>query len=189
MCKYWDEAFWYLIGAMGDGTTYITSDGHYVIEYGQRDRRWLEVLKSKVEHLGFKAYIVHHKGKYWKLKIYSKEFHNTVSQIRINMQSELSTLPIELFKAYVRGLFDAEGTITKHTSKTARIRIAQKNKALLEIIAKRLRELGIHVTNPFPSDKRGTYVIQIPHTYIRKFIEIVGTEHPSKKSKYEFMLH
>ena len=66
ICKYWDEAFWYLIGAMGDGTIYVINDGHYVIEYGQRDKRWLDILKSKIECLGFKAYIMRHKGKYWK---------------------------------------------------------------------------------------------------------------------------
>jgi hypothetical protein len=32
-----------------------------------------------------------------------------------------------LFVAYLRGLFDAEGTITRHYRKTVRIRIAQKD--------------------------------------------------------------
>jgi intein-encoded DNA endonuclease-like protein len=96
----------------------------------------------------------------------------------------VNSLDARLFVAYLRGLFDAEGTITRHYRKTVRIRIAQKDAQLLSIIARRLREMGIECTDPFPSDKHGTYVIQIPHRSVKQFMYLIGTEHPSKKEKF-----
>ncbi|KUO87380.1 MAG: hypothetical protein AT715_06735 [Thermoproteus sp. JCHS_4] len=61
-----DEAFAYLIGALGDGTLYTTNDGHYVVEYGQKDARWLKVIEQKAGCLGYAAHIVRHKSRYWK---------------------------------------------------------------------------------------------------------------------------
>jgi intein-encoded DNA endonuclease-like protein len=96
----------------------------------------------------------------------------------------VNSLDARLFAVYLRGLFDAEGTITRHYRKTVRIRIAQKDAQLLSIIARRLREMGIECTDPFPSDKHGTYVIQIPHKSVKQFMDLIGTEHPSKKEKF-----
>jgi len=178
------ESLWYLIGAMGDGTYYVTNDGHYVVEYGQKDRTWLETIESKALCLGYRVFIVHHKGTYWKAKIYSKEFYNLTVETLSRLHEILTSLQEELFKAYARGFFDAEGTITKHYRRTIRIRIAQKDRELLEMTAKRLRELGISATEPFLNDKHGVYVIQIPHHAVKKFMEVIGTEHPSKKARY-----
>jgi hypothetical protein len=44
--------------------------------------------------------------------------------------------------------------------------------------------MGIECTDPFPSDKHGTYVIQIPHKSVKQFMHLIGTEHPSKKEKF-----
>lgn len=183
-----DEAFAYLIGALGDGTLYTTSDGHYVVEYGQKDIRWLKVIEQKVGCLGYTTHIIKHKSRYWKAKIYSKELYTALSEVKSRLRDVITALDARLFVAYLRGLFDAEGTITRHYRKTVRIRIAQKDAELLAIVAKRLRELGIDSTDPFPSDKHGTYVIQIPHRSVKQFMNLVGTEHPSKKEKFTSLI-
>ena len=169
---------------MGDGTYYVTNDRHYVVEYGQKDRMWLETIESKALCLGYKVFIVRHKGTYWKAKIYSKELYSLITKTLPRLHEILTSLQEESFKAYARGFFDAEGTITKHYRRTIRIRIAQKDRELLAIMAKRLRELGISVTEPFLNDKHGVYVIQIPHHAVKKFMEVIGTEHPLKKARY-----
>ena len=179
-----DEAFAYLVGALGDGTLYATSDGHYVVEYGQKDVRWLGVIEQKANCLGYITHIVRHRSSYWKAKIYSKELYTALSEAKSRLHDVVNSLDARLFLAYLRGLFDAEGTITRHYRKTVRIRIAQKDAQLLSIIARRLREMGIECTNPFPSDKHGTYVIQIPHRSVKQFMDLIGTEHPSKKEKF-----
>ena len=179
-----EEALAYLIGALGDGTLYVTSDGHYVVEYGQKDVRWLEVIREKAGCLGYTTHIVRHKSNYWKAKIYSRELYMTLLEVKSRLRDVVSALDMRLFVAYVRGLFDAEGTITRHYRKAVRIRIAQKNAELLTTIARRLREMGIDSTDPFLSDKHGTYVIQISHRSVKRFMDSVGTEHPSKKEKF-----
>lgn len=180
-----DEKFWYLVGALGDGTIYVTRDGHYVVEYGQKCKQWLETLARLAEGLGYKMHIIRHEGEYWKGKIYSKELYERLKEVRSYIHEIVNTLPNAQFRAFVRGLFDAEGTITTHYKSSLRVRIAQKDKELLGVIAKKLRNIGINCTDPFPSDRYGTYVIQIPHSSVSEFFEKIGTYHPLKKAKFE----
>jgi intein-encoded DNA endonuclease-like protein len=112
-----EEAFAYLVGALGDGTLYTTSDGHYVVEYGQKDVRWLRVIEQKASCLGYRTHIVKHKSSYWKAKIYSKELYTALSETKSRLHDLVNSFNAKLFVAYLRGLFDAEGTITRPTEK------------------------------------------------------------------------
>ena len=178
-----EEKLWYLVGALGDGSLYMDGD-KYVIEYGQKDVLWLEIaIKMRIEALGYKPYLVKHKGgKYHKLKVYSKALYQILKSLNNN---DIANISINHFVSYLRGFFDAEGTITKQDSKRIYARISQKNRELLYKISLRLRsELGINATDPFINDKAGVYVIQIPNYHLDRFISIIKPCHPSKITKY-----
>ena len=83
---------------------------------------------------------------------------------------------------YVRGYFDAEGSVPEKQGARFYIYFAQNNKRDLEVVRKILIELGIkcgvmHV----PSEKKPTYWrFYVSSKSHRKFIELVGSWHPRK---------
>ena len=177
-----EESLWYLVGALGDGTMYH-DDGKYVIEYGQKDVSWLKYsIGLRLEKLGAKPHLVKHKTYYWKIKTYNKALYYELSS---RWKALHMTLPVERNHVvkFIRGLFDAEGTISKQDRQRVYVRISQKDKKLLESVAEMLYKLDIKTTRVFVSDKHGTYALQVSNSYVKKFVEIVGTDHPLKYQK------
>ena len=64
----------YLSGALSDGTVYRSlKEGKYIIEYGQKERLWLEIaVMPRIEKLGKHPILLSHRRKYWRVRVYSQ---------------------------------------------------------------------------------------------------------------------
>lgn len=169
----------YLSSALSDGTVYRSlKEGKYIIEYGQKERLWLEIaVMPRIEKLGKHPILLSHRRKYWRVRVYSKELYGLLPARRETLATNPSV-------PYIRAFFGTEGTVTRQDKKRIYIRISQKNQRLLANISNKLNSIGIYATQPFPSDKLGTYVIQIPNYALEKFFKLVRSDHPIKYLKY-----
>ncbi len=182
-----EESLWYLAGALGDGTLYFDS-GRYVVEYGQRCVEWLRyAVGLRLAKFG-KPYLVRHRSSYWKIKVYSKELYSQLLDRWVKVRTS-PPVDRDLIVKFIRGFFDAEGTIARQDKRRVYIRMAQKDRALLEAVKAMLAVLGISTTEVFRSDRYGTYALQISSGDVRKFVEIVGTDHPLKHARAVLFLN
>ncbi|MBI3588581.1 hypothetical protein HY095_05275 [Candidatus Micrarchaeota archaeon] len=154
------EEIAYLIGALRDGNfSEVSSEGIYRIRFYQKSRLWLEFLEKIIEdNFGKKAgFYLDARHEVWCLSITSKEIYRELTQISEytgdqatwKMPSWIVCGLPRLKKAYVRGFFDAEGSVnslekcSKPAEKDIGIYLAQANKAVLEEIRQVLLDFGI----------------------------------------------
>ncbi len=159
-----EEAKHYLAGLIvGDGTI-----EKYRIEIYDKNNEFLEMVEKAVIKKFFEKYITRTKIEYrkhvnnYRLRIYGKRFVEEIKPLCEN---------IIINPDFVRGFFDAEGSIWYNPNIIAEI--TNKNKEILEEIQRLLRQYKI---NSKIHKDRTTYKLRI--TSMRKFIEIIGLRHP-----------
>ncbi|WP_455380956.1 LAGLIDADG family homing endonuclease, partial [Acidihalobacter prosperus] len=108
---------------------------------------------------------------------------------------------------FLRGMFDADGSVQGNRKKGNSIRLAQSNELLLEAIQRMLARLGIVSTlyhyrrhaaaREMPDGKGGTklYLTQANHELVIsrantvRFLSVVGFEHTAKQEKLSKAIH
>ncbi|MDW8001042.1 MAG: hypothetical protein RMI32_08580, partial [Candidatus Nitrosocaldus sp.] len=132
------EDLYYLLGASLDA--YVGGrrwKGEYVVEFYQKSRHWLtEEIAPRLRALGFSYRVKTYKGRYHRLVVYSKRFHDLLWQA-------WKTLPNssrEELISFVKGVADAEASVHR---KYNRIVVWQKNQDTLEFVRAILEANGI----------------------------------------------
>jgi len=159
-----EEAKHYLTGLIvGDG-----SIEKYRIDIHDKNEKFLKMVKIAVLMKYFKDYITKITIEYrrqtnnFRLRIYGKQFVETIKPLCSN---------ITINRDFVRGFFDAEGSIWYNPNVIAEI--TNKNREILEEIQTILKSHGI---NCKIHKDRTTYKLRI--TSMRRFIEVIGLRHP-----------
>ncbi|MBI4276477.1 hypothetical protein HY629_01410, partial [Candidatus Uhrbacteria bacterium] len=145
-----DAELAYFLGALRDG--YVDRK-NYLIAISQKNVIWLEHLAHiAAKHFGCKPRIRVFRGKYYELRIYSKEMFLFVEREIPEPNRIPSSIRADrtLWKPYIEGFFDAEGYCTRPETfqKTGKKKISfhQNDKASLEFIRAALQESGISAT-------------------------------------------
>ena len=162
--KNMEEAKYYLAGLIvGDG-----SIEKYRIDIYDKNEKFLQMVEKAVVKKYFNNYITRTRIEYrkhvnnYRLRIYGKQFVEIIRNLCEN---------ITVNHDFVRGFFDAEGSIWYNPNIIAEI--TNKNKEILEEIQELLRQ---HKINSKIHKDRTTYKLRI--TSMRKFIETIGLRHP-----------
>ncbi len=200
----------YLIGALRDGNfTRISEKGIYRIRLYQKNRKWLEVLAKIIEKVFGKTpsfYFDERRG-VWALSITSKKIFEELfklSEFTGNQSTWLTPSwirygPLDFKSAYVRGFFDAEGSINSFektgmvSEKDIRVYIAQANKSVLEEIREIILTFRVRCGNVCgPYIKRGTStkmfaLIIHGSSEALNFYKCFGSDHPDKILRFELL--
>ena len=182
-----DKDFAYLLGAFGDGCIYQQRQrGEYCIEYEQKVEAWLaNSVSPRFEKLYGKKPSVkkrNAKGMLFRLRLYSKkaffEIKNAMQNLHLLLIEET-----EVKANFIRGFFDAEGSVPKRKHGTSyRLEIYQKDTSKLELIAKMLlKDFGIKPNRLTNSRDIGQLNIRGVEN-ISKFRDLIGSGHPAKAS-------
>ena len=183
------EDFAYLLGALGDASiTYRKKKGEYCIEYEQKNKKWLEQsIIPRIEKLYKKVSVKQRKSGLYRVRLYSKRAYfdfikywkNPIAILSFNREAQLT---------FVRGFFDAEGSVPKRHPKTCyRIFILQKDRQVLQIISKILKSVGI-ITGNIEKNKN---IFSLPIRSKRKiqlFSDLIKPEHPVKNKALKDLL-
>lgn len=175
----------FILGALEDGNFYSRPEiGEFLIEVEQKNKKWLEILaKAFKNSFQIEPKIKKRKDKngIFRLRIYSKEIFQKLQELK----SKSNWLLQENQKvkiAFLRGIFDAEGSVIKNKN---RITLSNKNEELLRLCQNLLLDLGIK-TGKIWNLKWGVKVLPINgRENIEKFNQIIGFSHPLKRKKLE----
>ncbi len=206
-----NEEIAYLIGALRDGNiTSIPKEGIYRIRFYQKSKRWLELLAGILErNFGRKAsFYFDERHGVWCLSITSKKVFQELSKLaEFNGDQSTWLTPTwisngsgELKAAYVRGFFDAEGSINSFEKTTLdvpekdiRIYLAQANQGVLGEIREIVSEFGIRcgrVCGPYVKKGSETrmYALMVHGSeQVLKFYDSFNSAHPDKVFRFELL--
>jgi hypothetical protein len=206
-----NEEIAYLVGALRDGSfSTIPEQGIYRIRFYQKNKAWLEFLSKLIERNfgGKPSFYFDSRHGVWCLSFTSKKVFEELLKLAEfgGNQSDWLTPSWVLagsreFKAaFVRGFFDAEGSVNsfEKTSlsvpeKDVRIYFAQANQGVLEEIREILSEFGIRcgrVCGPYV--KKGTstemFGLMIHGSgQVLKFYDCFDSSHPEKVFRFELL--
>ena len=177
-----DSDFAYLLGAAGDASiTYRKRKGEYCIEYEQKNPAWLanSIIPRIESAFGKKLSVKRRKSGLFRARLYSKtaylRFHRCMRKPALMLHENKTE---QIF--FVRGFFDAEGSAPKRAEGTQyRIQIYQKDRRVLRVISKILKNLGIRTGKLTNSYDVGQLPIR-KQANVREFSRIIGSEHPDK---------
>ena len=183
MCR-WRSALNYLAGLVyGDGSLYhYKKNGEYFTYVYDNDREFLEEVGELVKKaLGVSYTVVKpsRKKNYYRLQFTSKKIFDYVRWL-------IGERPKKPTKNFVRGFLDAEGTL--YVDKKGRIvlEIANRNKEIIDAVAKWLNRKGIRCTVTKHRDRKGiTYKVRIRGwENIRNTIDLLDPLHPKIRDKF-----
>ncbi len=114
----------------------------------------------------------------------------------IIIPKEIMKSNVNVQKAFLRGLFDTDGTIypmkQKERYSRARLRIASISKRLIDDVKLISRKIGVHHSNPSPSNARGkrvpnkSYIFEINKINdIRKWFTMIKPKNPKHITKFK----
>ena len=177
----------FILGAMEDGNLSSRPKiGDFTIEIEQKNKEWLINL-AKYFRLAFKVKtkITERKKKnVFRLRTYSKDVFQQLQQLKKNIQ-KITRERKEIQKYYLRGIFDAEGSVDKNKY---RITLSNKNEKLLMICKKLLAKIGIE-TGKLWEYKWGVKVLPIlGKEKLKIFKKEIGFSHSAKKEKLVHLL-
>lgn len=174
----------YLVGALRDGclATYSGNKNYFGVVFVQESSlKWLEKILIPYLKKVFGITV----GLKPNLQIYNKPLfrffervfeHPPGEQENWNTPKLIRNAPIKLKSAYIRGFFDAEGTVILTDPK---IGFFQKNKESLEFIKRTLESLGIK-SGKISWDRRVWRFWIAEKNSINLFAQKVGSLHPEK---------
>ena len=161
----------YLLGVMHDSTERKTT---YRIT--SKEKSFVEFLAEMIHELGYNAWI-YQEGK--TRDMYVVEFSKMVVR---NTQIKTKQDTIE----YIRGYFDAEGSVPKSSKSRFYIYFSQKNKKDLEELKSYIESLGIICGKTHnPSNKKDPeyWRFYISCKSYTSFIKTIGSWHPKKRQR------
>ena len=168
----------YLAGASRDGTR---SDRHNTFRFGQKDRRWLDVLACCLAQLGHRSWC-YREGRtrsFWVLE--------TTAPI-LEFQARGLGVGSRGAAAYVRGYFDADGGIPGDERSRMYIQFTQKDRADLSVVHRFLADLGIRCGRLHRPSRRVApeyWRFYVAARSIPAFLDVVGSWHPGKREILE----
>ena len=179
-----DSDFAYLLGAAGDATlTHRKAKGEYCVEYEQKNPAWLlhSIIPRIESAFGKRVSLKKRKSGLFRVRLYSKAAFRRF--YRYKNGPMLILRESRAAKAsFVRGFFDAEGSAPKRKAGTQyRIQLYQKDRRVLRVISRILKQLGIRTGKMTNSREIGQLPIRTQEN-VRKFSGTIGSEHPDKAS-------
>lgn len=190
----------YLVGCIvGDGC-FDPHENHYRLKISEQNKEQLKRLKLLFINIFDVNVSLKNEGsgrtKSNFIILHSKpifRFFRNVLGVKVGKVPEImKNTSIKNKKAFIRGVFDTEGSVDKNYLRS-RIRFFQKSEAFLQNIMKILKEIGIDVNGPYHHSKYPSqnfhyfsewYSIEIRRkSEILKFIEDVGSFHVEKQPK------
>lgn len=178
-----DQDFAYLLGALGDGClVHREAKGEYCVEYEQKVESWLSnSIRPRINRLyGKSPGVKHRKSGLFRLRLYSKgaffDFKNALQHL-----DSLSNEETVVKSSFIRGFFDAEGSVPKRRPGTSfRLEIYQKDVRKLEYIVKMLSsDFGISKVCLTNSRNIGQLILY-GKGKVERFKDLIGSEHPEK---------
>lgn len=192
-----EESLAYLTGAMRDGSVfYDKGSRNYFTMFYQKFRNWLvNSISTRTRKLFQKpGKVEQYKSGHFRLKISSKKLYlmwkqrfgfpeDGKGQGSWNVPQEIKSADPATKASYIRGVFDTEGDVSPHSSKSFYAGISQKNRTFIEEIRGLLKDLDIHPGKTHVIDKKsGTLRIAISEKKsLLRFIKIIKSEHPVKR--------
>jgi len=159
----------YLLGALHDAT-----DREYTYRLSQNVRAYVEDVASMVRELGFDAW-TYREGN-------DRDVH--VVEFSRQLLDGFTVTSCEAKRDYVRGYFDADGSVPKDPDARLYIYFAQKDKADLLEVKQYLEEFDIETGTLHRPSKANApeywrfYVSTASH---KAFARKVGSKHPRKR--------
>ncbi len=165
----------YLLGLLHDAT-----ERKYTYRISQKDYNFVGFIASLIRKTGFKAWI-YKEGK--NRNLYVVEFSKRALK---GTRIDTKTRKID----YIRGYFDAEGSVPEKQETRFYIYFAQNSKKDLENVRKLLIELNIKCGIMHnPSKKKPTYWrFYVSSKSYKRFIRNVGSWHPRKSQLLRKMI-
>jgi intein-encoded DNA endonuclease-like protein len=166
----------YLLGVLHDAT-----ERKHTFRISQKDRSFVEYIARMIRHMGYNAW-TYREGK--TRNVYVVEFSKKVlagAKIRTR-QDKID---------YVRGYFDAEGSVPRKPGARMYIYFAQKNKRDLEEVRSFLVGLGIkcgRVHNPSKRVDPQYWRFFVSVESYRDFAREIGSRHPNKRNVLEMVI-
>ena len=166
----------YLIGALHDAT-----ERYYTYRISQKSKGYVSLIKEMILEMGYKAW-VYREGK--SREVYVVEFSKNVL-----VETEIRTKQEKI--DYIRGYFDAEGSVPKKKDARMYIYFAQKNRVDLEEVRSYLEELGIHcgnIHNPSERVDSNYWRFFVSSKSYKRFAQLIGSNHPRKQAVLEMVI-
>jgi len=158
----------YLLGLLHDATERKTT---YRIATKSKD--FSDLLVKGIKNLGMSA---------WNYKE-GKDRNLWITEFSKTLLKNVEIVSKENKIDYIRGYFDAEGGVSKHSSVRFYIYFCQKNKDDLSKVKDYLEEVGIScgvMHNPSIKVDPNYWRFFVRAKSYLKFIEIIGSNHPEK---------
>jgi hypothetical protein len=158
----------YLLGLIHDSTT-----SRYTYRISQKSRSFLAIIQHGIQSMSSKAWI-YKEGK--DRNVYVLEFAKSLlkDSAITNHRDKID---------YIRGYFDAEGSVPRNLSARYYIYFCQKNLADLEQVRSYLLELGIgcgEIHTPSKNVDPNYYRFYILCKFWEKFGRLIGSFHTEK---------
>ncbi len=166
----------FLHGAIHDGYVYTGKTKGRIAVITQKNRKWLENIKSIIEDNNGKAWIFP-----------QRDIHVLETKFRQFFEEpDLSTAKAKI--EYVSGFFDAEGGIPKKLDSRFYIQLVQKDREKLQKIRNILESFGVEcgVLHQYDRKKSGCWRFFVRAKSWLKFIELVRSRHPEKLARLTY---
>ena len=158
----------YLLGVMHDST-----ERKNTIRISSKEKTYTQFLANMIQKMGHKAW-TYREGK--TRDMYIVEFSKKVIN-NVDIKSHRDKID------YIRGYFDAEGSVPKSNKVRFYIYFSQKNKSDLEQLKSYITELGIScgkTHNPSKNIDPNYWRFYISCKSYKTYIELIGSLHPVK---------
>ncbi|MGB9845107.1 LAGLIDADG family homing endonuclease [Methanothermobacter tenebrarum] len=191
--KYLNERFLYFAGLMaGDGDIRVTPDGSYSIRFSNNNKELRERFKSIVKEL----FGIEPKESASSIMFNSKIIAHILNRLDIPGSPKydrdiIFSLPDKGLAAFIRGLFDSNGTVIIGGNGSINLHCKDKLAKKLQLAFLRFGIIA-HVKKEELTRVKGNikdnYIIRISGEEIEKFAKLIGSEHPNKKNKLQKLL-
>jgi hypothetical protein len=168
----------YLLGALHDATY---SRLHQTYRYSQSSQKWLELLQTAFQILGYKSWI------------YKEGRDRFVWILETSTKLDKFAKPSDIGEkiAYIRGYFDAEGGMPKSNSSFLYFQFSQKDKTDLSEVKEWLEQVGIKcgvIHNPSKKVDPNYWRFFISRVSHQEFMKIISSWHPRKRKQMELRM-
>ena len=188
MCR-WRSALNYLAGLVyGDGTLYYYErNNEYFTYVYDSDKEFLEEVGELVMKALKVNYTIVRPSKtknYYRLQFTSRKVYDYVKKL-------ISERPRKPTKNFIRGFLDAEGSLSVDKKGRIVLEIANRNKQVIETVARWLSKRGIRCTITKHRDRKGIiYKVRIRGwENVGDAINLLDPLHPKIRDKFMKYLH
>ena len=212
--KYLNERFLYFAGLIaGDGDIRVTPTGGHSIRFSQGDKEFREKYKSLISELfGLQPKEIFQKDRVPVVRFHSKIIAHILNLLgipespksnRLDISKTMFSLPNKELAAFIRGLFDCDGSVMINYTGSSSIEFFSASEKLAKKLQLALLRFGIvahirkrevkgqitEIRGRKVIKRNDQYVIRISGENIEKFATLIGFEHPKKKNKLQELLN